>query len=242
MSRKRSFALLTSAYLGTVGAWFSWGCVSDNTIRKSSLESARGWRRSGRQSVALWARLTSSEDWSLRTSRSIRIIGRCSRSPRGSKGLNLRSLNNAVSSGWTRIRQAARLPSVTARFMCIPMGIAGSASTRPYCYKDPEDVCAGGQLIGTGRASVERSSPSSCSKRRLSGETRAERPLTMPGKPPHVTEVHDELGLVASIRASHGTKDVVQTTLKTDERVIARVTDGISGNPVRRFGSCFQCL
>lgn len=48
---------------------------------------------------------------------------------------------------------------------------------------------------------------------------------------PHTTEVHDELGLVASIRASHSTKDVVQTTLRTDERVIARVTDGIYRQP-----------
>ena len=48
---------------------------------------------------------------------------------------------------------------------------------------------------------------------------------------PHVQEVHDELGLVASIRASQGTRDVVHTTLKTDERVIARVTDGIYRQP-----------
>ncbi|MBK8760187.1 MAG: ATP-binding protein [Sulfuritalea sp.] len=53
----------------------------------------------------------------------------------------------------------------------------------------------------------------------------------MAAQQPHVTEVHDELGLVASIRASHSTKDVVQTTLKTDERVIARVTDGIYRQP-----------
>ncbi len=48
---------------------------------------------------------------------------------------------------------------------------------------------------------------------------------------PQITEVHDELGLVASIRASHGTGNIVQTTLKTDERVIARVTDGIYRQP-----------
>lgn len=48
---------------------------------------------------------------------------------------------------------------------------------------------------------------------------------------PQVTEVHDELGLVASIRASHGTENIVQTTLRTDERVIARVTDGIYRQP-----------
>jgi len=46
-----------------------------------------------------------------------------------------------------------------------------------------------------------------------------------------VTEVHDELGLVASIRASHGAESIVQTTLRTDERVIARVTDGIYRQP-----------
>lgn len=48
---------------------------------------------------------------------------------------------------------------------------------------------------------------------------------------PQVTEVHDELGLVASIRASHGTESIVQTILRTDERVIARVTDGIYRQP-----------
>ncbi|WOI47098.1 ATP-binding protein [Acidovorax sp. BLS4] len=48
---------------------------------------------------------------------------------------------------------------------------------------------------------------------------------------PQITEVHDELGLVASIRASHGTENIVQTTLRTDERVIARVTDGIYRQP-----------
>lgn len=47
----------------------------------------------------------------------------------------------------------------------------------------------------------------------------------------HVTEVHDELGLVASIRASHGTENIVHTTLRTNERVIARVTDGIYRQP-----------
>lgn len=49
---------------------------------------------------------------------------------------------------------------------------------------------------------------------------------------PRVTEVlDDEAELVASIRASVGTKDVVHTTLRTDERVIARVTDGIYRQP-----------
>ena len=50
-------------------------------------------------------------------------------------------------------------------------------------------------------------------------------------KQQQVKEVHDELGLVASIRASQGAEDIVQTTLKTDERVIARVTDGIYRQP-----------
>jgi len=53
----------------------------------------------------------------------------------------------------------------------------------------------------------------------------------MPTQLPHLTQVDEELELVASIRASRGTKDVVQTTLKTDERVIARVTDGIYRQP-----------
>ena len=48
-------------------------------------------------------------------------------------------------------------------------------------------------------------------------------------KPP--VEVEDERALVARIRASHGTDDVVRTVLKTDERVIARVTDGIYRQP-----------
>lgn len=48
---------------------------------------------------------------------------------------------------------------------------------------------------------------------------------------PHAQEVYDELGLVASIRASQGTNDIVHTTLKTDQRVIARVTDGIYRQP-----------
>lgn len=53
----------------------------------------------------------------------------------------------------------------------------------------------------------------------------------MATKKPQVTEVHDDLGLAASIRASHDPNRVVQTTLKTDERVIARVTDGIYRQP-----------
>lgn len=53
----------------------------------------------------------------------------------------------------------------------------------------------------------------------------------MKKKAKSVQEVHDELGLVASIRASQGTENVVHTTLRTDERVIARVTDGIYRQP-----------
>ena len=44
-------------------------------------------------------------------------------------------------------------------------------------------------------------------------------------------EEKKEYELVAQIRASHGAGDVVQTVLKTDDRVIARVTDGIYRQP-----------
>lgn len=47
----------------------------------------------------------------------------------------------------------------------------------------------------------------------------------------NVKEIHDEQSLATEIRASHGPKNIVQTTLKTDERVIARVTDGIYRQP-----------
>lgn len=46
-----------------------------------------------------------------------------------------------------------------------------------------------------------------------------------------ITEEHDPKKLVDSIRASHGTDAIVQTTLKTSQRVIARVTDGIYRQP-----------
>lgn len=46
-----------------------------------------------------------------------------------------------------------------------------------------------------------------------------------------ITEAHDATTLIASIRASHDTTSVVKTTLKTHERVIARVTDGIYRQP-----------
>lgn len=46
-----------------------------------------------------------------------------------------------------------------------------------------------------------------------------------------VPEIHEESKLVARIKESESSDDVVQTTLKTDERVIARVTDGIYRQP-----------
>src|SRR5436309_12665774 len=48
---------------------------------------------------------------------------------------------------------------------------------------------------------------------------------------PNIPEIHDESKLVARIRKSESSDDVVQTTLKTDERVIARITDGIYRQP-----------
>ena len=46
---------------------------------------------------------------------------------------------------------------------------------------------------------------------------------------PH--ESHDEVALVSRIRGSQNSETVVQTTLRTDDRVIARVTDGIYRQP-----------
>lgn len=46
-----------------------------------------------------------------------------------------------------------------------------------------------------------------------------------------VREVYDEPELIASIRESQSSEKVVRTTLRTDERVIARVTDGIYRQP-----------
>ena len=51
-------------------------------------------------------------------------------------------------------------------------------------------------------------------------------------------QVHDESELVRRIRGSAGGRDIVSTTLKTDERVIARITDGIYRQP----GSAFREL
>lgn len=81
---------------------------------------------------------TSSVGWSRRTYRCIRTIGRCSPSLRDSRCRGPRLPNSAASRGWTGIRRAARSPSVTVRSMCIPMGIAGSASTRHCCCKDSQ--------------------------------------------------------------------------------------------------------
>ena len=47
-------------------------------------------------------------------------------------------------------------------------------------------------------------------------------------KPP---EIHDPTELVSQIRSNVGSDHFVSTTLKTDERVIARVTDGIYRQP-----------
>lgn len=47
-------------------------------------------------------------------------------------------------------------------------------------------------------------------------------------KPP---EIHDPTELVSQIRSNVGSEHFVSTTLKTDERVIARVTDGIYRQP-----------
>lgn len=44
-------------------------------------------------------------------------------------------------------------------------------------------------------------------------------------------DTHDDAGLALEIRESRGSADVVTTTLRTDERVIARVTDGIYRQP-----------
>lgn len=46
-----------------------------------------------------------------------------------------------------------------------------------------------------------------------------------------ITPADEERDLVDRIRASHGATDIIQTVLKTDERVIARVTDGIYRQP-----------
>lgn len=53
----------------------------------------------------------------------------------------------------------------------------------------------------------------------------------MAEKKQEIHEVENDLALAASIRSSKGTQDIVHTTLKTDERVIARVTDGIYRQP-----------
>jgi len=50
-------------------------------------------------------------------------------------------------------------------------------------------------------------------------------------KQKHPVPAENEKDLAARIRASDKTSEVVQTTLKTDDRVIARVTDGIYRQP-----------
>lgn len=47
----------------------------------------------------------------------------------------------------------------------------------------------------------------------------------------HMQEHYEEHELADAILASNGTENVVHTTLKTDERVIARITDGIYRQP-----------
>lgn len=51
---------------------------------------------------------------------------------------------------------------------------------------------------------------------------------TNPGKP---QEMHGEAELAAYLRSSVGSENVASATLRTDERVIARVTDGIYRQP-----------
>lgn len=53
----------------------------------------------------------------------------------------------------------------------------------------------------------------------------------MPTSSATPAEIHDEAELIAQIRSNVGGDHVVSTTLKTDERVIARVTDGIYRQP-----------
>lgn len=53
----------------------------------------------------------------------------------------------------------------------------------------------------------------------------------MSGQEQKVHAVYDEAELIESILSSEGAENVVQTTLTTDERVIARVTDGIYRQP-----------
>lgn len=49
------------------------------------------------------------------------------------------------------------------------------------------------------------------------------------------SEVHEEAALIAAIRKSKSSQSFVSTTLKTDERVIARITDGIYRQPASAF-------
>lgn len=53
----------------------------------------------------------------------------------------------------------------------------------------------------------------------------------MPENPTKPAEIHNEGELIAQIRNNIGSEHFVSTILKTDERVIARVTDGIYRQP-----------
>ena len=55
--------------------------------------------------------------------------------------------------------------------------------------------------------------------------------MNIPPPSTHSAEVHNEQELVAHIRGNVGSEHFVSTTLKTDQRVIARVTDGIYRQP-----------
>jgi hypothetical protein len=53
----------------------------------------------------------------------------------------------------------------------------------------------------------------------------------MPNTSSHPTDLHNEKELISKILASKSSSEVVSTTLKTDQKVIARVTDGIYRQP-----------
>lgn len=48
---------------------------------------------------------------------------------------------------------------------------------------------------------------------------------------PNIKDVTEEEELIVAIKASRGSASIVRTILKTDQRVIARVTDGIYRQP-----------
>jgi hypothetical protein len=55
--------------------------------------------------------------------------------------------------------------------------------------------------------------------------------MSSPEESREIREAHDELGLVAAIEQSESGASIASTTLKTDDRVLARVTDGIYRQP-----------